>query len=218
MSANTASHVLQLSDPARAQYAAAGVFGLSWIVCMLADIPVFPFGLLIPALFIATVTDLTTRKIPNWLTYPTTLMALIAGAIVSFRLASGDAGIPVVLTFPEAAAGFAATFGIMLISHILLGAGAGDVKLAGAIGACIGVYSGLNMLLWTHITAGLAMLGYLAWQIGPRWALQTIGSRLFPAHVLAPIENHSQTFRYPVPMALYFSVGTILSLLEVPLP
>jgi len=173
---------------------------------------------LIPLLTLAAVTDLTCRRIPNWLTYSAVAFALSAAAIVSLRASISDVMIlPGIVDFRESMAGFAATFGVMLAVYFILGIGAGDVKLAGAIGACVGVQTGLQALLWTHFVAGLAMALLVSWRVGPRWIARLILSRLFPDRVLMPVADHSKTFRYPVPMAVYFAIGTIIALMEVPL-
>jgi len=181
-------------------------------------LPSIDGALLLPLLLISAVTDLQSRRIPNWLTYGTLLVALATSAFISIMAAAGMnwAGVGIDLT--ESLAGFAATFGIMLLVYVLFGTGAGDVKLAGAIGACVGVEAGLHILLWTHIVAGCAMLVFVVWKIGPRWIAQQIGSRLFPHVIPIPVTDHSDTLRYPVPMALFFAIGTIAALLEVPLP
>lgn len=189
----------------------------SWFACRALNVPVFPFGVLIPLLTIASVTDLMSRRIPNWLTYSAAGFALSAAAIVSFRAASGEVVLPGIVDFRESVSGFAATFGVMLMAYLILGIGAGDVKLAGAIGACVGVHTGLQALVWTHLVAGVAMGIFVSWKIGPWWIIRQIMCRLFPDRVLMPITDHSKTLRYPVPMAVYFAIGTIIALMEVPL-
>ncbi len=189
----------------------------SWSVCMTSHVPVFPFGILIPLLSIASATDLMVRRIPNWLTYSAAGFALAAAAVVSLRTSSEVVVLPGVVDFRESVSGFATTFGIMLMVYLVLGIGAGDVKLAGAIGACVGAHTGLQILLWTHLIAGAAAGVYVVWKVGPRWLIQKSLSLLLPDRVLMPTVNHSDTLRYPVPMAVYFSLGTIVALLEVPL-
>ena len=173
----------------------------------------FPFGVLIPLLMIASVTDLMTRRIPNWLTYSAVGFALSAAAIVSLRTASGDLVLPGVVDFRESVSGFAVAFGVMFLAYLVLGIGAGDVKLAGAIGACVGVHTGLHALLWTHLVAGVAMAIFVGWKVGPRWIIQHLLYRLVPDMVLMPTTDHSKTLRYPVPMAVYFAIGTIIALM-----
>lgn len=176
-----------------------------------------PFGVLIPLLAIGSITDLGERRIPNWLNYSAIVLALVGGLSVSLMQYFGHQPLPEVVTFPEALAGFSASFGAMFVIYLLLGTGAGDVKLAGAIGACMGVESGLTVLLWTHLLAGLVMAGCMIWKVGPLWLTRCILSWLLPGYVLMPTTDHTDTFRYPVPMAVFFTVGTMLTLLEVPL-
>ena len=211
------SHVRSLESPHGQLTVLFGCTG-SWLLCHFAGVPVFPFGVLIPLLTIASVTDLTSRRIPNWLTYSAIAFALSAAAIVSVRATSGAVVLPGVAGLRESVSGFAATFGIMLLIYFIFGTGAGDVKLAGAIGACVGVQTGLHAILWTHLIAGLAMTFFVAWRVGPLWIIRAVNSRLFPDRVLMPAADHSRTFRYPVPMAVYFAIGTIIALMEVPLP
>src|SRR5204862_7765310 len=73
----------------------------------------------------AAVTDLRTRRLPNWLT----VSALAAGLFFHAFLGQGIA---------FSLLGFATGFGILLILWLTGGGGAGDVKLMGAIGAWFG--------------------------------------------------------------------------------
>lgn len=205
-------------DTTRSQLFVGCSCAVSWFTCRVLNVPVFPFGVLIPLLTIASVTDLLCRRIPNWLTYSAVGFALSAAAIVSLRASTGEVVMPGIVDFRESVSGFAAMFGVMLIAYFVLGIGAGDVKLAGAIGACVGVQTGLHALLWTHLIAGLAMAAFVAWKVGPMWLIRQVMSRLFPDRVMMPIADHSKTFRYPVPMAVYFAIGTITALMEIPLP
>lgn len=76
---------------------------------------------------VAAITDLRTRKIPNWLTVP----ACVAG--IAFHLVTGGlSGLGVAL------GGFAVGFGLLLVLWLIGGGGAGDVKLMGALGAWLG--------------------------------------------------------------------------------
>ncbi|MCA9008298.1 MAG: prepilin peptidase [Planctomycetaceae bacterium] len=201
----------------RAQGLAAGICVLSWLLCLVCRVPVFPFGVLIPLLTVASVTDLTSRRIPNWLTYSAAGFAISAAAVVSVQASIGHVVLPGVIGFRESVSGFAAVFGVMLVAYHILGIGAGDVKLAGAIGACIGVQAGLQALVWTHLVAGAVIGVHVGWKVGPRWFFRQLLFRLFPGLVLMPTADHSKTFRYPVPMAAFFAGGTVMALLEVPL-
>ena len=204
-------------ETTRAQILVGSSCVASGLTCRVLNVPGLPFGVLIPLLTIASVTDLMSRRIPNWLTYSAVGFALSAAAIVSLRAASSHVVLPGVVDFRESISGFAATFGVMLLAYLILGIGAGDVKLAGAIGACVGVHTGLQALLWTHLVAGVAMAVFVGWKVGPRWIIRQVMCRLVPDMVLMPTTDHSKTLRYPVPMAVYFAIGTIIALMEVPL-
>jgi Flp pilus assembly protein protease CpaA len=85
-------------------------------------------GLYVGVLVVAMWTDLSSRRIPNWLTLPALGIALVVAA-ASGNLASALAG-----------ALFAG--GLFVLPAILYGAGAaggGDVKLAAFVGASLGL-------------------------------------------------------------------------------
>jgi len=95
-------------------------------------------------LAIATVTDLRSRRIPNWLVFP----FLLAGIVVSGWL-HGWHGVW------ESMSGLglgALLFGILFFMG---GMGMGDVKLCAAIGAWIGPRQLLTALVLTGITGGI---------------------------------------------------------------
>jgi prepilin peptidase CpaA len=75
----------------------------------------------------AAVIDFRTKKIPNWLTVPSAIAALI------FHLVSGG-GTGLLL----ALAGFAVGFALLILPWILGGGGMGDVKLLAALGTWLG--------------------------------------------------------------------------------
>ena len=80
-------------------------------------------------LTIASIKDLFSFRIPNWLTYP----ALAAG-ISYFSITKGYEG------FLFSLAGALTGFGLLVIPYIIGGTGAGDVKLLGAVGSFLGTH------------------------------------------------------------------------------
>lgn len=97
---------------------------------------------------VATVTDLRSRRIPNWLVFP----FLIAGFAVS-GWRHGLNGLT------QSAAGLvvgAALFGLLCLMG---GMGMGDVKLCGAIGAWVGPSQMLVALVMTGIAGGIIAVG-----------------------------------------------------------
>ncbi len=88
----------------------------------------------------AAVSDITTRRIPNWIT--------VSGAALGLTLQSYYGG------FGGAAnslAGLGLGLAIFLLLYLAGGMGAGDVKLFGAVGALVGP----TALIWVFISTGL---------------------------------------------------------------
>jgi prepilin peptidase CpaA len=103
-------------------------------------------------LAVATVTDLRSRRIPNWLVFP----FMLAGICVAGWL-HGWSGI---LQSISGLALGALLFGIL---YWLGGMGMGDLKLCAAIGAWIGPTQLLFALVITSIVGGIMAL---CWAIG----------------------------------------------------
>lgn len=102
-------------------------------------------------LVLATVTDLRSRRIPNWLVLP----FLVAGIFVSSWL-NGWRGLAHSL---EGIALGGAIFGVLAVMG---GMGMGDVKLCAAIGAWIGPGQLILALVLTGITGGIMALCWAA--------------------------------------------------------
>ena len=98
---------------------------------------------------VATVTDLRSRRIPNWLVLP----FMVAGIVIS-GVQHGWPGLG------QSFSGLA--LGLLLFGLLfwLGGMGAGDVKLAAAIGAWIGPQQLMFALVMTAIVGGLMALGH----------------------------------------------------------
>jgi len=108
------------------------------------EIIVFFFlGLLLVS---TTIFDLKFRKIPNMITFPGMLIALVYHSV-----AGGMEG------FLFSIAGTFTGIGLLIIPYILGGMGAGDAKLMGAVGAMLGAGGVLNAFFYVAATGG----GYL---------------------------------------------------------
>lgn len=110
----------------------------------------------IPALLtaiLAGVLDWRYRRIPNWLT----VSGLAAGIGVNAAL-YGWAGIKTSLL------GAALGLGLLLPFVLLRSLGAGDWKLAGALGASLGAGQLVTTLMATVLLAGLMALGVVIWK------------------------------------------------------
>ncbi|KAA6459278.1 prepilin peptidase [Acidobacteria bacterium AB60] len=104
---------------------------------------------MVVVLSVATLTDLRSRRIPNWLSLP--FMAFGLG------LSGGMNGWHGVLQSVEGFALGAVIFGAM---HFMGGMGMGDVKLAAAIGAWIGPEQLMLALVVTGLAGGIMALSW----------------------------------------------------------
>lgn len=108
-----------------------------------------------PTLFastVATVWDVRSRRIPNWLVFP----FLIAGIAVS-TITKGWSG----LTY--------SVFGILTAAlllgllHMFAGMGMGDVKLCAAMGAWIGPHQLLFAVVFMGLAGGIIAFACMLW-------------------------------------------------------
>lgn len=110
----------------------------------------------------AAVCDFRTKKLPNWLTVPGFIAALVFHTVVG-GLNDGWAGIGSGLLY--ALGGFAVGFGILLVLWLTGGGGAGDVKLMGALGAWFGAKHTLILFLVSTGFVVVLSVGSFAWQM-----------------------------------------------------
>ncbi|MBI9079973.1 MAG: prepilin peptidase [Pseudodesulfovibrio sp.] len=106
--------------------------------------------MLTAALLVATITDIRSQRIPNWLTFPLILTGLVVhtmhGGLDGLKLAGG---------------GFAIGFIGMAIPYFLGVMGAGDVKLMAGVGAWLGTSAAFTAFLFTSLAGGVYALGVL---------------------------------------------------------
>jgi prepilin peptidase CpaA len=102
------------------------------------------FIVLVAGLSAAVVTDVRSRRIPNWLT----------GSMIVVGLGFGFLGLSAV-TPEQAALGMLTGLGLMLPGHIIGATGAGDVKLMAAVGTFVGPALALNAFLGTAVAGGV---------------------------------------------------------------
>ncbi len=127
----------------------------------------------IPALLVAMaagVLDWRYRRIPNWLT----VSGLVAGVAVNTILYHGPG-------LKAALLGTALGLGLLLPFVWIRSLGAGDWKLAGALGACLGPRQLLSVLMGTILVAGVMALAVVIWKGRLKRTLLNI------AHLLAAL-------------------------------
>lgn len=107
------------------------------------------------------------RRIPNWLTLP----GLLAGIAVN-TAASGWPGAKASL--------LGASFGLLvLLPFVLIRAlGAGDWKLIGALGACLGTARLIEVLFGSMLVAGVMALGAIVYKGRARESLRNMAHML----------------------------------------
>lgn len=131
-------------------------------------------ALLLLFLIAAAVTDIRVRKVFNWTTYPGILVALTASSLASWNGIDDIQGTDSqqalwgLVSWSDALTGFLICGTAMLICYVFFpgGVGGGDVKLMAMIGAFLGLYAGLEVMLWTFVIGGCQALLTLIWKYG----------------------------------------------------
>ncbi len=121
----------------------------------------FPVILLISACTVSVVEDLRRQKIPNLVTFPTMVLALIYHGI-----SSGLSG------FFFSAGGLALGMGFFMIPYLMGGMGAGDVKLMGATGAIFGPMGITTASILVFFAGGL--YGLVLFALNPKYTLSFV--------------------------------------------
>jgi len=127
---------------------------------------------------IACWTDLRSRRIPNWLTAPAFLVGVAVNAVPG-----GLGGLKTSLL------GALVGLGLLLPFVLLRSLGAGDWKLAGALGAFVGPSLLVDLLLLSVFVAGVMAVALVIYKGRVRQTLRNI------AHILVSLV----TFRLPGP-------------------
>lgn len=125
----------------------------------------------------ATVTDLRTHKIYNWITYPGILAGWTGHVMGTLLTAAGwvDANTLEALGWvglADSLAGFLACGAVMLACFVVFQVGGGDVKLMAMMGAMLGSQRGILAMLWTFVLGACGAIVVLIWRLGPRRLLR----------------------------------------------
>lgn len=111
-----------------------------------------PFWIALPVValcVVATVVDVRTRRIPNWLTGSALLLGLVVHVAVRGVPGLRDSGL-----------GALVAGGLMLPGWLMRWKGGGDVKLMAAAGAWLGLDHGLLAALFSLVAGGLVAVVY----------------------------------------------------------
>ena len=113
------------------------------------EVMTYQWGVVIGASLVGAACDLSSRRIPNWLTLPTLMVGLIVSCWVGGLTGLGDSvGGCILMAAPY------------VILFVFAGGGAGDAKLMGAVGAWLGLSLGVVVLLCVAVVG--AVLGIAA--------------------------------------------------------
>src|SRR5713101_1552456 len=150
----------------------------------------------------AAISDVKERRIPNLLTYP----ALVAGLLLQGIL-HGWRGL-------LASAGGGLLFGgVFLLFYLVRAMGAGDVKLAAALGCIVGPSASLQVLFATALAGGALAIVFMV--LSGR-IVQTLRNTLWVAAFHAqhglqthPMVNLDNPAAVRMPYGLAFAAGTL---------
>jgi Flp pilus assembly protein protease CpaA len=177
-------------------------------------------GVVLVLVTVCGYTDYQERKIRNSSTYPAIAIALAVNAFSSFLPESvrGSLG---AIGFIPSLVGFAVCFGTKFLVYCIAKGGAGDVKLAAAIGAFMGAEQGLTVICYTYILAGVAALCIVIWTLGPVYLLRAGGkyflSLLLPGAFLAERDDPDRSLQRTLPLGVFFALATPLVMFDVDL-
>lgn len=199
----------------------------TWVFASAGLVPqwasTWSFALLVQVLAVAVVTDIRRRRIPNWATYPTFVLAFVLSGVQDGL--PHDASSPShwlgsfsSLTLSETAAGGFGMLFLMLLLISLTGGGGGDVKLVACLGALLGWQGALDAVLYAFIV-GAAAIAVYALATGAMWTLarslfQTLLSFLWPGRFMPPSGQAKQLLSTKVPLAPFFASGAVVSLVQ----
>ena len=162
-------------------------------------------GLAVALAVIAGYTDWRSRRIPNWLTVPALLIGIAANAA-----ASGWSGLKTSL--------LGAALGLLLLLPFVLlrSLGAGDWKLAGALGAVVGPGVLVNLLIGSVFVAGIMALGLVIYKRRVMETLRNIGRMLaamFTFHMPSAEVSLDNPQALKVPYGVALAMTTVLYVL-----
>ena len=151
--------------------------------------------------FLAGVTDLLRRRIPNWLTVPALAVGVAANTFFG-----GSSGLKTSLL------GALVGLGLLLPFVLLRSLGAGDWKLAGALGAFTGPALLVDLLLLSVFVAGMMAIMLIIYKGRVREALRNIG-HILVSLVTFQLPGHRVSLDNPDSLKIPYGVALALSAL-----
>jgi prepilin peptidase CpaA len=159
-------------------------------------------GLAVLIALLAGWTDWRSRRIPNWLTVPGLLIGLtvntVAGGWVGLKVALLGVGLGLLVLLP-----------FVLVRSL----GAGDWKLAGALGAFVGPGALLDLLMVSVFIAGVMALALVIYKGRLRQTFRNIGRMLASMatfHMPGPEVSLDNPESLKVPYGVALALSTVL--------
>jgi prepilin peptidase CpaA len=149
----------------------------------------------------AGITDLRSRRIPNWLTYPA-----IPCAVVLHSIASGWQGAKLSLL------GTALGLGLLLPFVLIRSLGGGDWKLIGGLGAFFGPQKLMQVLIFTLLINGLMALVLIIWKRRVGQTVRNLG-HMTAAFLSFHLPGQDLTIDNPEAVRVPFGVAAAIAVL-----
>jgi prepilin peptidase CpaA len=158
-------------------------------------------GLAVALALLAGWTDWRSRRIPNWLTVPGFVIGVLANALLN-----GVAGLKASL--------LGAGLGLLLLLPFvfLRSLGAGDWKLAGALGAFVGPAVMADLLMGSVFVAGIMAVGLVIYKRRFMETLRNIG-RLLAAMLTLHMPSAEVSLDNPQSLKVPYGVALALTTL-----
>jgi prepilin peptidase CpaA len=150
----------------------------------------------------AAITDVRDRRISNWLTYP----AMVAGLLLQLAV-HGWPGLLLGI------GGFLLFGGLFLVFHLVRAMGAGDVKLAAALGCIIGPAASWQVMFATAVAGGAMAILVMVFTgrvlTTLRSTLAVVGFHAVHGLRTHPVVNLDNPATVRLPYGLAFAAGTL---------
>ena len=168
--------------------------------------------LLFAVVVISAYTDITIRKVYDWITIPATVFGATLNYVAdgagqgTLSTIHGGGGLS------SSALGWLVGFGIFFVVWLRGGLGFGDVKLMGAIGALKGFPFIIGAMFWSSLVGAIMALGALAWRGRLREGLAGSLRRFVGLSRPQPVatDDASAPEAVTVPYGFAIAVGTML--------
>jgi len=153
---------------------------------------------------VAAVIDISTRRVPNWLTIPGICLGICINAYLS-----GAAGVKSSLL------GVCTGFLLLFFVYLLGGMGAGDVKLLSAVGSFLGPTLVFYTFVWMALAGGVLAVFVLVYKKAFSQTLRNLRSVLWGWILRTHESDLDISLKNPsllkLPYGVAIAIGTVLA-------